>query len=469
MRHLYILLLASALLSISSCQNETKPSGPALVYVLRVSYPDLLLRLSDHSTDSTFRRAAHIAKVAMDTGSNAGYLTSFARAYHDIAPSRHLSSIFAYVPRYQRQLTPQSKDEEVIAVLRRSFDESMDQSAAIIAKRFEVKVPPITWRDVLKRRLPKVQVPYSGEVKTRVLKGKGLIEVSVTGADNPDRIKKMVVARGDMGLWETYENEEIFPALMRADQALISLLDLPRPKTIKEKRAETSSFFKDAVVLDKSDTQPAPPAKEEEQKEKTLNPLFALLAPTIDGANQLLAGPAIGMARGKDTATINLYLSLVRKLLPADLRLMWSLRPLGDDDVYQLYAIRMHPGQEAAPISSGMITDAKEVPDHNGSPSVYITMSSFARARWRTMTEAAANGTINGREAHRCIAITLDDRVVSAPRVLGVITGGNTEISGIATAEEAIDLADVLRNGPLPAPLLIVEERIDPAPAAGSK
>ncbi|MBS1619481.1 MAG: hypothetical protein JST76_13235 [Bacteroidetes bacterium] len=50
MRRLSILLLAIVLCGASSCTNKPKPSGPTLVYVLRVSYPELLMRVSDHST-----------------------------------------------------------------------------------------------------------------------------------------------------------------------------------------------------------------------------------------------------------------------------------------------------------------------------------------------------------------------------------------------------------------------------------
>ncbi|MBS1594531.1 MAG: hypothetical protein JST90_09405 [Bacteroidetes bacterium] len=462
MRRLSILLLAIVLCGASSCTNKPKPSGPALVYVLRVSYPELLIRLSDHSTDSAFRRAVHIAAIASDTGSRTDFLTVFAQAYHEVAPSRHLASVFAYVPRYQRLISGQSTDDEIMAVLRQSFAQSLDQSTEILRKRFEVKIPPITWRDIVKLHIPKNQTPYVGEVTTRLLKSQGVIEVSVTGADDPDRIRKMMLARGDLGLWDTYENEEIYPMLMKVDQALATVMGPSKVKTAKQKQSETKEFFKDAVVMDKNDTTSAPPATQEPEENVTnSNPLFMLLNPMANGQGQLMPGPAIGMAFGKDTATVDLYISLMQRLLPNDLRLMWSLRPLGEKDVYELYAIRTRAGQDGAPISGGMITDARQGYDYSGQPDVTVTMSRYASAHWEAMTDAAAHGSVNGREAHRCIAITLDDRVVSVPRVMNKIAGGNTEISGIATVNEAIDLADILRNGPLPAPMVLVEERID--------
>ena len=56
-------------------------------------------------------------------------------------------------------------------------------------------------------------------------------------------------------------------------------------------------------------------------------------------------------------------------------------------------------------------------------------------------------------------AIVLDNKVISAPRILGPITGGSGQISGRFTVEAANNLAILLRAGALPAKLNIVEER----------
>lgn len=61
-------------------------------------------------------------------------------------------------------------------------------------------------------------------------------------------------------------------------------------------------------------------------------------------------------------------------------------------------------------------------------------------------------------ETQGFIAIVLDDVVYSAPSVTtGPISGGNSEISGSFTVNEAIDLANVLRAGKLPARADIVQ------------
>ena len=59
----------------------------------------------------------------------------------------------------------------------------------------------------------------------------------------------------------------------------------------------------------------------------------------------------------------------------------------------------------------------------------------------------------------RNLAIVLDNEVISAPVIRDAIITGNGQISGNFTAQEANELAILLRSGALPAPLSIIEER----------
>jgi preprotein translocase subunit SecD len=57
------------------------------------------------------------------------------------------------------------------------------------------------------------------------------------------------------------------------------------------------------------------------------------------------------------------------------------------------------------------------------------------------------------------LAIVLDNKVISAPRVNEPILGGSGIISGSFTFQSATELAVLLRAGALPAPLNVIEER----------
>jgi preprotein translocase subunit SecD len=68
-------------------------------------------------------------------------------------------------------------------------------------------------------------------------------------------------------------------------------------------------------------------------------------------------------------------------------------------------------------------------------------------------------GRVTSENVGRLFAIVLDNKVISAPRILSPITGGSGQISGNFTVEQADNLAILLRAGALPAKLTVVEER----------
>ena len=68
-------------------------------------------------------------------------------------------------------------------------------------------------------------------------------------------------------------------------------------------------------------------------------------------------------------------------------------------------------------------------------------------------------GNVTRDHVNELLAIVLDDRVISSPRINEPILGGSGVISGNFTVESANDLAILLRAGALPAPLTVVEER----------
>jgi preprotein translocase subunit SecD len=68
-------------------------------------------------------------------------------------------------------------------------------------------------------------------------------------------------------------------------------------------------------------------------------------------------------------------------------------------------------------------------------------------------------GNVTREHVGELLAIVLDDKVISSPRIREPILGGSGVISGSFTVQSANELAVLLRAGALPAPLEIVEER----------
>ena len=68
-------------------------------------------------------------------------------------------------------------------------------------------------------------------------------------------------------------------------------------------------------------------------------------------------------------------------------------------------------------------------------------------------------GRVTADSVGKKLAIILDNKIISAPVINEAILGGNGQITGNFTFQEATDLALLLRSGSLPAPLTIIEER----------
>ncbi len=68
-------------------------------------------------------------------------------------------------------------------------------------------------------------------------------------------------------------------------------------------------------------------------------------------------------------------------------------------------------------------------------------------------------GQVTSANVGNQLAIVLDNKVISAPRLESAIVGGSGMIRGGFTVEKAQDLALLLRAGALPAPLVVLEER----------
>jgi SecD/SecF fusion protein len=91
-----------------------------------------------------------------------------------------------------------------------------------------------------------------------------------------------------------------------------------------------------------------------------------------------------------------------------------------------------------------------------------LSRDSYGRASVK-LDFTAQGGTlfsnITGANVNRRLAVILDGEIYSAPNIRERISGGNAEITGNFSVEEAKDLATVLRTGALPAPIIFGEER----------
>jgi preprotein translocase subunit SecD len=104
----------------------------------------------------------------------------------------------------------------------------------------------------------------------------------------------------------------------------------------------------------------------------------------------------------------------------------------------------------AAAVTGRDLRSARPTLDENNQPAVSFTLNSQGGQKF---------GKVTGENIGRQLAIVLDGRVQSAPRIDGRISTDG-RISGSFTQQEAQDLSLVLRSGSLPASLTYLEERV---------
>ena len=111
-------------------------------------------------------------------------------------------------------------------------------------------------------------------------------------------------------------------------------------------------------------------------------------------------------------------------------------------------------------LTGDMLADARALPDQVNFGQYYVLMRLNSRGQ-------RIFARLTQENVGRALAIVLDDTIFSAPVIQEPILGGEARITGNFTPEEARDLAIVLREGALPAPVSIVENRIV-GPSLGS-
>jgi len=183
---------------------------------------------------------------------------------------------------------------------------------------------------------------------------------------------------------------------------------------------------------------------EEEFKKK--NPWFYLVRP-----QQFQDGSLAWFVRETDRTKVQKLLEKkeIQDLIPTDVSFAFSNRSTFVDEgenIYQFYILKKVPE-----LTGGVVINARSnIDPTNNQPVVYMEMNSDGSADWARITGANIN---------KQIAIVLDNVVYSAPVVRSKITGGSSQIEGMANIQEAKLLEIVLKAGALPAPLTIIEER----------
>jgi SecD/SecF fusion protein len=409
--------------------------------ILEVAVEDILKALSNYNPDKTFNDALALAKQKQKQ-SQSDFLTLFGQSFNELDPNARLASIFGTVD-LKDKINFNSTNQEVLDVLSEQIDIAISNAFNILRTRID--------------RFGVTQ-PNISQLAT-----KGRILIELPGVNNPERVRELLSGTASLEFWETYENSEVIGYLSQANNLLRDLQTSVQKsadsvKTVATGTAKQDTTGKAETLLDliKKDTTQIAESQSLEQFTKE-NPLFGVLRPHVDQQGQPIPGSLVGLSSFRDTSVVNDYLKMnqIRALLPRDVRFFWSQNPYKYDasnSMYELHAIKVTSRDGRAPLDGGVITAARPSSGVVSSDiKVDMAMNAEGAKTWARLTR---------ENIGRCIAVVLDGYVRSYPRVSVEITGGNSEITGDFSLDEAQDLSNILMSGKLPAPARIVSDTV---------
>ncbi|WP_079241198.1 protein translocase subunit SecD [Chryseobacterium indologenes] len=281
-----------------------------------------------------------------------------------------------------------------------------EQVKSIVKRKIDASVG--TAFEVIRTRIDKL-----GAIQPNVQRvpGTARISVEMPGMKDIDKVKKMLQTSAKLQFWEVQQVPEIAPYF----QTLTTMVATKGDSMGVAKNVN----FMSLLQLDKLRTN------------------------------------GVANVKLSDTAVVNKILNskVGQSLRPSNIKytqFMWGYKPEAtDSESLVLYAIRGNINQKA-PVD-GAVETANISYDELSRIVVDMQMDSKGAKEWKTLTE---------KNVGKPVAVTLDNRVYTAPNVVGAIPNGRTQISGNFSQEEAKELVDVLGAGKLPAGAKVVQATV---------
>lgn len=391
--------------------------------ILQVSVKDILKGLANNTKDPVFNKALDDATELQKDSQNT-YLEDFFIAFDKIKGDTKLASpdIF-YTKALDGEIDGSMNDDEVKDIIRTKIDES-------IVSAFEV----------LRKRIDEFGVT---QPNIQRLGNSGRILVELPGVKDIERATGLLQSTAQLEFWDVDRSQELSIFLGQANEVLKDIVKVE--ETVDGVEPQDEEDAEDSQIDELLGE-----ATTDSTVVESINPLRNLLFQPLDPAS-------IASLNIKDKEKVVEYLSYpqVRALLPATKRYTKFVfgKQEKDSEVVGLYAL-VGNRENVPPLSGAVVTDASNEFGPTGKSEVAMQMNAKGAKVWEEMTGRAFN---QGTQ----IAIVLDDILYSAPGVTtGPIAGGRSSISGNFTLNEAIDLANVLRAGKLPASADIISSEV---------
>ena len=410
---------------------------------MEVSVPDILRALSGYNTSENFNRAMALAQEKQKSSGD-DFVTLFLASFREIDPNAKLASIFATFE-LKDKVTTSSTNEEVERVIREEVEGAINNSFMVLRTRID--------------RFGVVQP------NIQKLAQSGRILIELPGIKEPERVRKLLQGSANLEFWETYDFAELLPQIAQIDREMgaanLATEEAEGESKVESQKAKAEST-ENATVDELAQAIAANDSAAEAQKEqaeavenyKKAHPLFFILNPSVNQAGQAYRGPVVGTVHYTDTARVMAALTSqqAKQILPRELRFRWTVKAIDEaNSLYQLVALKAQ--RDGRPSLEGdVITDARaDFSQVSAYANVSMSMNAEGAKAWQRITK---------ENIGKSVAIVLDGFVYSFPTVQNEIAGGNSQITGNFTVEEAKDLANTLKSGKMPAPARIIQEDV---------
>ncbi|MXW84246.1 MAG: protein translocase subunit SecD, partial [Rhodothermaceae bacterium] len=378
---------------------------------MEVGLRELISELAGERRDEAFDEVLAAAD-ARSEAENVSLIDAFVDEFENRDPDASLSRYFR-----SEEITRRSSNSEVTQYLQVQGADAIERAMQVIRNRvdrFGVTEPSIQTQ------------------------GSRRIVVELPGIDDPERVRALLKGTARLGFHLMADPGELNSSLQR----IISYyeVDIASPadsldvgeEEINEEAESDTSFDVSQLLA------------ETEDLDDVGNPLLDVLIPAGQGT------VVFGEVAAQDTAAFDALMAdpEVQAMLPRDIELRYDANPSSGSgpEYFPVLAVNMN-----IELSGDAITDARaDFDPQTNQPLVDMEMNSEGARIWSRLT---------GANVGKNVAIVLDGVVYSYPTVIGQISGGRSQITGLASQEESEDIVTVLKSGALPAPVEIVEER----------
>ena len=408
---------------------------------MEVSVPDILRALSGYNTSENFNRAMALAQEKQKSSGD-DFVTLFLASFREIDPNAKLASIFATFE-LKDKVTTSSTNEEVERVIREEVEGAINNSFMVLRTRID--------------RFGVVQP------NIQKLAQSGRILIELPGIKEPERVRKLLQGSANLEFWETYDFAELLPQMAQLDREMAAANAATEEdegaKVEEETKAEvaadaTVDELTQAIAANDSAAEVAKERAEALESYKKAHPFFYILNPSLTQTGQAYRGPVVGTVHYTDTAKVMAVLNSqqAKQILPREVRFRWEVKAADEaNSLYRLVALKAQ--RDGRPSLEGdVITDARaDFSQVSAYANVSMSMNAEGAKAWQRITK---------ENIGKSVAIVLDGFVYSFPTVQNEIAGGNSQITGNFTVEEAKDLANTLKSGKMPAPARIIQEDV---------